>query len=87
MNHILELEKKKRKNTAIILLMLAAVLVTGVVCLFVGSSNMTVRDAVNALLGGGSDAQSRIIWRIRIPRVLALPAQASASQASLCRQP
>ena len=87
MNHILELEKKKRKNTAIILLMLAAVLVTGVVCLFVGSSNMTVRDAVNALLGGGSDAQSRIIWRIRIPRVLAaIVAGAGLSVAGLIMQ-
>ena len=87
MNHILELEKKKRKNTAIILLMLAAVLVTGVVCLFVGSSNMTVRDAVNALLGGGSDAQSRIIWRIRIPRVLAaIIAGAGLSVAGLIMQ-
>lgn len=87
MNHILELEKKKRKNTAIILLMLAAVLVTGVVCLFVGSSNMTVRDAVNALLGGGSDAQSRIIWRIRIPRVLAaIIAGAGLSIAGLIMQ-
>ena len=87
MNHILELEKKKRKNTAIILLMLAAVLVTGVVCLFVGSSNMTVRDAANALLGGGSDAQSRIIWRIRIPRVLAaIVAGAGLSVAGLIMQ-
>lgn len=87
MNHILELEKKKRKNTAIIFLMLAAILVTGVVCLFVGSSNMTVRDAVNALLGGGSDAQSRIIWRIRIPRVLAaIIAGAGLSVAGLIMQ-
>lgn len=87
MNHILELEKKKRKNTAIILLMLAAVLVTGVICLFVGSSNMTVREAVNALLGGGSDAQSRIIWRIRIPRVLAaIIAGAGLSVAGLIMQ-
>ena len=87
MNHILELKKRNKRNTAIILLMLAAVLVTGVICLFVGSSNMTVRDAVNALLGGGSDAQSRIIWRIRIPRVLAaIIAGAGLSVAGLIMQ-
>ena len=87
MNHILELKKRNKRNTAIILLMLAAVLVTGVICLFVGSSNMTVRDAVNALLGGGSDAQSRIIWRIRIPRVLAaIIAGAGLSIAGLIMQ-
>ena len=87
MNHILELKKRNKRNTAIILLMLAAVLVTGVICLFVGSSNMTVRDALNALLGGGSDAQSRIIWRIRIPRVLAaIIAGAGLSVAGLIMQ-
>jgi iron complex transport system permease protein len=48
---------------------------------------MTVRDAVNALLGGGSDAQSRIIWRIRIPRVLAaIVAGAGLSVAGLIMQ-
>lgn len=87
MEHILELEKKKRKNTAVILLLLLAVVVTGIFCLFVGSSNMTVRDAWSALLGGGSDAQSRIIWRIRIPRVLAaIIAGAGLSVAGLIMQ-
>ena len=71
MNHIKELEKQKKRNTAVIIAMLAAVIVVSVACLFVGSSNMTFGDALNALLGGGNDAQSRIIWRIRVPRVLA----------------
>ena len=71
MNHFAELEKKSRRNTAIIVAMLIAVLVIGVACLFVGSSNMSFADALDALLGGGNDAQSRIIWKIRVPRVLA----------------
>ena len=71
MNHIKELEKRNRRNTIVILAMLAAVIVTGVVCLFVGSSNMSFPDALNGLLGGGTAAQSRIIWKIRVPRVLA----------------
>ena len=71
MNHLLELEKKNRRNTVIILAMLAAVLIVGIGCLFVGSSNMSFGDALDALLGGGSGAQSRIIWKIRVPRVLA----------------
>ena len=32
---------------------------------------MSFADALDALLGGGNDAQSRIIWKIRVPRVLA----------------
>ena len=71
MNHLLELEKKNRRNTVIIIAMLAAVIILGIGCLFVGSSNMSFADALDALLGGGTGAQSRIIWKIRVPRVLA----------------
>ena len=69
MNSILQ--KKTKRNTVVIILMLVAVLALGIGCLFVGSSNMSVREALDALLGGGTNAQSRIIWKIRMPRVLA----------------
>ena len=52
-------------------LLLAAVLLAAVVCLFVGSSGMTVTQCLQALAGRGSDAHLRIIWNIRLPRVLA----------------
>ena len=71
MNHIKELEKRKRRNTLVILGMVLAVLAAGIGCLFVGSSHLTFPEAWDALLGGGSAAQSRIIWKIRVPRVLA----------------
>lgn len=71
MNSIQQLQKKNKRNTIVIIAMLAAVIVFGIGCLFVGSSNMSFSDALDALLGGGSDAQSRIIWSIRVPRVLA----------------
>ena len=71
MNHIHELKKRNTRNTIVILAMLAAVIVVSVACLFVGSSNMTFADALGALLGEGTDAQSRILWKIRVPRVLA----------------
>ena len=87
MNHIAELGKKNKRNTIVIIIMLAAVILVAVACLFVGSSNMTVSDAVNALLGGGNDAQSRIIWKIRVPRVLAaVIAGAGLSVADLVMQ-
>lgn len=87
MNHIKELEKKNRRNTVIIFAMLALVLMVSVACLFVGSSNLSFTDALNALLGGGSSAQNRIIWRIRVPRVLAaLIAGAGLSVAGLMMQ-
>lgn len=71
MNHIKELEKRNKRNTAVLIELLAVVVIVAVVCLFAGSSNMTVREALDALLGKGSEAQRRIIWKIRMPRVLA----------------
>lgn len=71
MNSIKELQKKNRRNTILIIAMVISVIVFAIACLFVGSSDMSFADALNALLGGGSGAQSRIIWKIRVPRVLA----------------
>lgn len=71
MNNLIETKKKQRRNLLIIIMMLLAVLALGIVCLFVGSSNMTVADVVRAVLGQGSKAQNRIVWNIRMPRVLA----------------
>ena len=71
MNSIEKQKQKNRRNMIIILAALLAVVVLGIGCLFVGSSNMSFGEALEALMGGGSSAQSRIIWRIRVPRVLA----------------
>ena len=61
----------KRRHGLLIAGLLLAVVLMAFLCLFVGASNMTVSQCLEALLGGGDPAQSRIIWRIRIPRVLA----------------
>ncbi len=71
MNSIQELQKKNKRNRLVMILMLITVVAMGIGCLFVGSSNMSFSDALDALLGGGTTAQSRIIWKIRFPRVLA----------------
>lgn len=67
----LMLQKQKRKQTIVLCIMILAVVAVAIGCLFVGSSNLTVAEAFNALLGKGNMAQSRIIWRIRMPRMLA----------------
>ena len=66
-----DLRKNRRKNTAAICLLALAVLVLAFVCLFVGSSHMSLADCFAALMKRGTAAQVRIIWNIRIPRVLA----------------
>ena len=71
MNHFKELEKRNRRNAVVVMAMLVAVIVIGIACLFVGSSNLSFSEALEALMGGGTGAQSRIIWKIRVPRVLA----------------
>ncbi len=66
-----DLEKNRRKNRLALALLTAAVIALAFVCLFVGSSHMTIAECVDALAKRGSAAQVRIIWNIRIPRVLA----------------
>ena len=85
MNYILQ--KKRKRNITVIIAMLIAVFVVGFACLFIGSSNMSATDALNALAGKGNSAQSRIIWKIRFPRVLAaIIAGAGLSVAGLIMQ-
>lgn len=82
-----DLSKNRKKSTAAICLLAFAVVVLAFVCLFVGSSRMTAADCVAALLKRGSAAQVRIIWNIRIPRVLAaIVAGAGLSVAGLVMQ-
>lgn len=69
--NIKELEKRQLKNRLVIALMCALVACLGVACLFAGSSNMTIAQGLKALMRKGSPAQNRIIWNIRVPRVLA----------------
>ena len=71
MKNSVDLLKNRKRNTMALVLLAVAVLALAFVCLFVGSSHMSFDDCVNALLKKGSAAQVRIIWNIRIPRVLA----------------
>ena len=82
-----ELQKINRKNTAVTVILLLAVIVLAVGCLFVGSSNMSLEECLAALTKNGTAAHNRIIWNIRIPRVLAaLIAGAGLSIAGLIMQ-
>ena len=71
MDTIKQLQLKRRRNRIVLAAMVLAVLIIAVLCLFVGSSNMTLADGLKGLVGRGTDAQNRIIRNIRIPRVLA----------------
>ena len=67
--------------------MAASVVLLSIACLFAGSSNMSFGDALAALAGKGSAANVRIIWKIRVPRVLAaIIAGAGLSVAGLMMQ-
>ena len=64
-------EKRARNRRIAVAALALAVLAAAFVCLFVGSSHMTVAECFAALAKKGSPTQMRIIWNIRIPRVLA----------------
>ena len=66
-----DLTKNRRQNRTVLILLTMAVIVLAFVCLFVGSSHMSIAECFAALAKKGSAAQVRIIWNIRIPRVLA----------------
>lgn len=87
MRELSDLQKNRKKKRAAIALLAVAAVVLAFVCLFVGSSHMTVSESVAALMKKGSAAQVRIIWNIRIPRVLAaIIAGAGLSVAGLVMQ-
>ena len=87
MNSTERLHQLNRKNRLILAAFCAAVVVMAFVCLFVGSTNMTIPQGIAALFGKGSAAQVRIIRGIRIPRVLAaLIAGAGLSVSGLIMQ-
>ncbi|MGI6173495.1 MAG: FecCD family ABC transporter permease [Christensenellales bacterium] len=60
----------RRKKQAIFA-MFVTVVALSFVCLFVGSSNMPIAESFAALIGKRDGASAKIIWNIRIPRVLA----------------
>ncbi len=81
------LQKNRRKNAMVIIILVISVITLGFVCLFVGSSHMSIKECFDALFGKGSAAQVRIIQNIRIPRVLAaIIAGAGLSVAGLIMQ-
>lgn len=65
------ISRQRRKRIAAVGVTFAAVLGMAAVCLFVGSSHMSFPDCLAALMKKGSPANVRILWNIRIPRVLA----------------
>lgn len=65
------LQKRNRKNYITVALLWVLVCIMAAVCLFVGSSNMTAKECLLALAQKENEGNIRIIWNIRIPRVLA----------------
>lgn len=81
--------QSSRRKRIVILGMGIAVLVLSVLCLFTGSSGMSAGDGLKALFQSFDSSASniRIIWNIRIPRVLAaLIAGAGLSLSGLVMQ-
>ncbi len=66
-----DLKAKRNRQRIVIIGLAAAAVLLALAALFVGSSNMTFSESASALFGNGSPAQVRIIWKVRVPRVLA----------------
>ena len=78
---------RQHKKTTVIVMLVCAVALAALGCLLVGSSHMTAAECFDALLGRSGGTAARIIWSIRIPRLLAaLIAGAGLSVAGLMMQ-
>lgn len=72
MNNTLNIRQNKKKQSTVLLGLSATVILLSFVCLFIGSSRMSVSECLAALFRTGAKASSiRIMWNIRMPRVLA----------------
>ena len=72
MNNDVYLRKKdNKKKTMIIVSLLVLTIIMFFVCLFIGSANMSIKECFMALAKKSTNANNRIIWNIRLPRVLA----------------
>ncbi len=65
------IKNRNRKKITIIFILIFAVIIMASVCLFVGSSHMSLSDGIDALMRKSTATNNRILWNIRIPRVLA----------------
>ncbi len=63
--------RMNKKKKLLLICMAAFLLLLIWACVFVGSSRMSLGQAVTALIQRGDPTNIRIIWNIRIPRVLA----------------
>ncbi|MFA6619751.1 MAG: iron ABC transporter permease [Bacilli bacterium] len=67
----LALRKDHQRKTWILVFLGILAFLVSVFCLFVGSSHMPLADGFAALFQKSSSTNNRIIWAIRIPRILA----------------
>lgn len=65
------LKESNRKKVLFLIISLVVTFLVTISVLFVGSSNMPFLEAIKALFHKSSDMNNRIIWNIRIPRILA----------------
>lgn len=71
MDSVRIIQHSRRKKFFVLSFLLIFLVFTILVCLAVGSSRMSLAECFRALLKESSPAYNRIIWNIRIPRVIA----------------
>ena len=65
------LAAQTKRSRIVIAVLAPAVVCMALLCLFIGSSNMSLSDGIAALFGRGTAANVRIVRSIRLPRMLA----------------
>jgi iron complex transport system permease protein len=68
---VIAFQRQNRKKVLIILSLVVLALLLMVIAINAGSSDLTIPQVVRALLGQAEDNSAVVIWRIRLPRVIA----------------
>ncbi len=70
------------RNTKTVILLLAVFIAAVIFALFTQNRSISVREILTVLSGGGSDPKRVIVYRVRIPRIIAASATGAALSVS-----
>ena len=66
-----EYERAQAKKWLVLLVLFVALILLVLISVFVGQANLSFADTIKGFFGAGSDKNVRIVWYIRMPRILA----------------
>ena len=64
-------QKYTGRKRLVLVLLAILILISSAVALNAGSMDLNLKQVIQAIMGQGSNVSDMVIWRIRLPRILA----------------